>query len=114
LYILFPQYKDLLQLIIDSTEEEEDMKASDAAAKGCPYSARLTEEGIVDVTMDILLAGFDTTANSLCFVTYLLALNPDIQEKLQAEIGGYFEENPVRFFLSKQLPPSFISKTFAN
>lgn len=58
----------------------------------CPVG--LTEEGIVNITMDILLAGFDTTANSLCFVSYLLALNPDVQRKLQTEIGSYFEENP--------------------
>lgn len=80
---------------MDATEEEDSVKETDVmkGAKGCP-AARLTEEGIVNVTMDILLAGFDTTANSLCFVTYLLALNPDIQGRLQKEIGSYFEEDP--------------------
>ena len=87
------QYKDLLQLVLDATEEEEaDMDPE--TSKGCP--AGITEEGIVNITMDILLAGFDTTANSLCFITYLLALNPDIQGKLRSEITNYFQETPVR------------------
>lgn len=79
--------------MLDATAEEEADMDRDTA-KGCP--ARITEEGIVNITMDILLAGFDTTANSLCFITYLLALNPDIQGKLRSEITGYFQENPVR------------------
>ena len=38
--------------------------------------------------------------NALAYTTYLLALNPDIQEKLQSEIDSYFKEKPVRFFQS--------------
>ena len=42
-----------------------------------------------------MLAGYDTTANALTYVSYLLALHPDIQENLQTEIDGYYENNPV-------------------
>lgn len=28
------------------------------------------------------------TANSFCFITHLLATNPDIQERLYAEVNG--------------------------
>lgn len=39
----------------------------------------------------------ETSKNTLAYVSYLLALNPDIQKKLQSEIANFFEENPVRY-----------------
>ena len=42
-----------------------------------------------------MLAGYETTANTLTYVSYLLALHPYIQENLQTEIDGYYENNPV-------------------
>ena len=59
----------------------------------------LSDEEIVANSILFLLAGFETTANALSFVSYLLALNPEIQEKLQAEIDEYFESNPVSWSL---------------
>ena len=46
-------------------------------------------------SIDFLLAGYETTANTLSFTTYLLAMNPDVQEKLQTEIDQCYEEDPV-------------------
>ena len=42
-----------------------------------------------------LLAGYETTSNALAFTSYLLAINPDKQEKLCADIDAYSEENEV-------------------
>ena len=36
--------------------------------------------------IDFLLTGYETTANTLSYTTYLPATDPDIQEKLRAEI----------------------------
>ena len=33
-----------------------------------------------------MVAGYDTTAITLCWLSYQLALNPDVQDKLIAEI----------------------------
>ena len=33
-----------------------------------------------------MVAGYDTTAITLCWFSYQLALNPDVQDKLIAEI----------------------------
>ena len=60
---------------------------------------KLSDEEIVANSILFLLAGFETTANALSFVSYLLALHPEIQEKLQAEIDEYFESNPVSWGL---------------
>ena len=56
---------------------------------------RLTDEQVVGEAIGIFLAGYRTTANTLAYTSYLLALNPDIQEKLQSKIDSYFEEKPV-------------------
>ena len=56
---------------------------------------KLTDEEIVAHAVTFILAGYETTANTLAYTSYLLALNPDIQEKLQSEIDSYFEDKPV-------------------
>ena len=58
----------------------------------------MTEKQIASFSIDFLLAGHEATANSFSFISYLLALNPEVQEKLQAEIDNYFEENPVNTY----------------
>ena len=71
--------KDLLQSLLD---------VKDSLGDGS------TEE-IAGVAFDFLLAGYETTSNTLSYTTYLLAMHPDVQEKLQNEIDRYFEEDPV-------------------
>ena len=44
---------------------------------------------------NFFVAGTETTATVLSTTSYLLALHPDIQEKLQSEINDYFQDNPV-------------------
>ena len=56
----------------------------------------LTDKQIAAFSIDFLLAGYETTANTLSYTTYLLAMNPGVQEKLQTEIDQYFEKDPVR------------------
>ena len=46
-------------------------------------------------SVGFLLAGYETTATVLSCTSHLLAMNTDVQEKLQAEIDEYFEEHPV-------------------
>ncbi len=75
------QYKDLLQLMIDATVENSEKK--------------LTDHEIASQAITFLVAGYDTTANTLNYASYLLALNPGVQQKLQADIDEYFEGDPV-------------------
>ena len=83
-YIILVQVKDLLQLMIDATVESEHSSAN-----------KLTSEQIAGFSMDFFLAGHETTASTLGFTSYLLAVNTAVQENLQAKIDEYFEENPV-------------------
>ena len=50
---------------------------------------------IAGFSVEFLLAGYETTSTVLSYTSYLLAMNPDVQEKLQAEIDEFFEEHPV-------------------
>ena len=56
----------------------------------------LSTGDIVAEAVGFMLAGYETTSVALSFVTYLLAVNPDVQEKLVEEIHEYYNENPVR------------------
>ena len=75
-------YKDLLQLMIDATAED----------KG--EQRRLTNEEILAQCVTFIAAGYETTANALTYTAYLLALNPDIQEKLIGQVKEYFAGHP--------------------
>ena len=92
--------------MINASESDEATGSGEAAAtsSGCPVHQfswsesprhKLTAKEIVENSVTFLFAGHETTANTLTFTTYLLALNPDIQEKLQSEIDSYFDEKPV-------------------
>ena len=75
------QRKDLLQLMIDASDSE--------TQKG------LEKGEIIADSVGFMLAGYETTSTALAFATYLLATNPEVQERLANEIHEYFEENPV-------------------
>ena len=40
----------------------------------------------------VMLAGYETTSSALAFAAQELAVNPRIQQKLQAEIDEYFPD----------------------
>ena len=77
----------MVQLMIDATADE-----------NFSGTKKLDSEQMAGFSVDFLLAGYETTANTLSYTTYLLAMNPDVQEKLQAEIDQYFEEEPVSVY----------------
>lgn len=60
---------------------------------------RLTDEDIVGNAVTFILGGHETSANSLACTSYLLALHPQVQQRLQQEIDDYYEENPVCIYL---------------
>ena len=74
------QRKDLLQQMLDATQIT---------------GSQLEEGDILIQSMGLLLAGHETTSSALSFTSYLLALNPEVQEKLAKEVGNYLRENPV-------------------
>ena len=52
----------------------------------------MTEEEIVAQSLNILGAGYETTATQLCFIIRFLAMNPEYDKQLIDEIDATFEE----------------------
>ena len=80
-----------------------------ATVEGCNGQQKLKDEEIISYSITFLLAGYETTANTLTYTSYLLALHPEIQQKLQEEIDDYFENNPVsKIFGKSNCTPMYV------
>ena len=75
-----------------------------SSAKGCPadpsqphlprpLSKPLTVDEVVGQAFLFLIAGYEIITNTLSFVTYLLATNPDCQEKLLREVDDFSKKH---------------------
>ena len=80
---MYPQRKDLLQLMMDANAASEE---------------KLDDGQMIGTAIGFLLGGYETTSSALSFASYLLALNPAIQDKLANEIHDYQETHPVSCF----------------
>ena len=74
--------KDLLHLMMTANEE--------TTVEGV---SKLSDDEIVAQSIVFLLAGYETSSNTLSFTLYFLAVNPDIQDKLRTEIKEAMESN---------------------
>jgi cytochrome P450 len=63
---------DLLSMLLRAQDED---------------GGRMTDRQLRDEVMTIFLAGHETTALTLCWAWYLLAQNPDVEEKFHAELA---------------------------
>ena len=72
------------------------IEAYDEEDKNLPNGEKiLHDDEIVGQCIELLFAGYETTGNNLGFMAYLLATNPDKQEKLHQAIDEYYQENEV-------------------
>ena len=84
-------------MLLDSTGEEDSEEATSCPVHNKPanFGKKLTDERAAQLAVGSVLGGYDNVAVTLGYLSYLLATNPDIQEKLQAEIDDYFVNKPV-------------------
>jgi len=82
---LHEQVKDLLELMLETKVENKEKSGDEGIS---------TELVISNASM-FLIAGYETVTNLLSFTSYLLALHPDVQEKLHSEIDQHFANNEV-------------------
>ncbi|XP_033625952.1 cytochrome P450 3A13-like [Asterias rubens] len=77
---------DMLQLLLNAHNEAPD-PTDDVAGNGFHKHKRaLTNVEVTAQSIIFFLAGYETTSSLLGFASYLLALNPDVQDTLYAEI----------------------------
>ncbi|XP_063337301.1 thromboxane-A synthase-like isoform X2 [Pelmatolapia mariae] len=55
-----------------------------------PQKKMMTEDEIVGQAFVFLLAGYETSSNTLAFTCYLLALHPECQLKVQEEVDDFY------------------------
>jgi len=78
--------RDFLQIMLDAQKDEDEDSTADSSDGKLQKKKTLTREVIVGQTVIFLLAGHETTATTLSFMAYSLAMHQDIQEKLIQEV----------------------------
>ncbi|KAK0152756.1 Thromboxane-A synthase [Merluccius polli] len=53
----------------------------------------LTEDEVVGQAFIFLLAGYETSSNTISFACYLLATHPECQRRVQLEVDGFFHRH---------------------
>ena len=76
------QGHDLLQILMDA-------RYSDGTG--------MSDELVVSESMQLLVAGHETSSNALSWLLYLLSSRPDCVEKVRQEFDAILGENPLRF-----------------
>ena len=56
-------------------------------------TTKLSDDEVLSQAITFMLAGHETTSNSLALASYCLALNPEVQEKLYKELVENFAED---------------------
>ncbi|XP_048816587.1 thromboxane-A synthase isoform X3 [Lagopus muta] len=115
--------RDFLQWMLDSRNSA-DALAGEYFDKTCPATTSsqnevplvdktpcekaqkmLTEDEIAGQAFLFLIAGYETTTSTLSFATYLLATNPECQEKLLQEIDEFSAKHMVTDYQNVQELP---------
>uniref|UniRef100_A0A667YWN1 Thromboxane-A synthase n=1 Tax=Myripristis murdjan TaxID=586833 RepID=A0A667YWN1_9TELE len=93
--------RDFLQLMLDVRSSKECVSLEhfdvvnhadelDHTHQQTHQSRMMTEDEIVGQAFIFLLAGYETSSNTLAFTCYLLAIHPDCQSKVQEEVDHFF------------------------
>uniref|UniRef100_A0ACB8FN07 Uncharacterized protein n=1 Tax=Sphaerodactylus townsendi TaxID=933632 RepID=A0ACB8FN07_9SAUR len=105
--------RDFLQLMLDARHPASDTsmehfytvsqvleESKTAANKGLlkKQLKALSNDEIAGQAFLFLIAGYETTNSTLSFATYLLATNPECQEKLLREVDEFFAKHVSRHY----------------
>ncbi|CAL2031258.1 unnamed protein product [Caenorhabditis brenneri] len=91
--------QDFIDLFLDAKADVDfDKEAQEEFTKrNMKVIKQLTQDEVIGQCFLFVIGGFDTTALALSYVTYLLAMNPEIQKKLQEEVDREFGDAEIEF-----------------
>lgn len=98
--------RDFMDLILEMRNKQE-LKVTKRFDEEKDMSLEITDSIIEAQAFLFYAAGYETSASTLTFLLYQLALEPEIQGKLRAEIDNYLKQNNNRILLEtllKDLP----------
>ncbi|XP_023933140.1 cytochrome P450 3A29-like [Lingula anatina] len=73
--------------------------------KTSPQKSGLSKEEIVEQCLVFIIAGYETTSTALGYCSHELALNPEVQKRLQAEIDEQLgDEDHINYETIQKLP----------
>ncbi|NXI64072.1 CP3AO protein, partial [Anseranas semipalmata] len=75
---------DFLQLMVDSQSSQ---NSSEPAEENDSYKT-LSDEEILAQALVFVFAGYETSSSTLSYISYNLAVHPDVQQRLQDEIDA--------------------------
>lgn len=99
------RHQDFLQLMIDAQDRGLQASAegppdaedklydlgTDQAAKKMVSAQELSEEEALSQCVSFFIAGQDATSSALAYTFYLLAIHPEVQQRLQEEVDDCFK-----------------------
>ncbi|CAO4377788.1 unnamed protein product [Caenorhabditis nigoni] len=89
--------QDFIDLFLDAKSDDVDIQSNEEFSKTEKVTKQLTTDEVVGQCFVFLVGGFDTTALSLSFSSYLLATHPDVQKKLQEEVDRECKDPEITF-----------------
>ncbi|HAA15946.1 MAG TPA: hypothetical protein DCE41_31260 [Cytophagales bacterium] len=102
----YRQIKEITQRTIDSkrNKPEDGSLISMLLADNEDGSPKLDADNIIDQVKVMFVAGTETTSNTMAFVLYELARNPEWGQKLKDEVRSVLGKRAISFEDFKQLP----------
>lgn len=73
-----------------SASDQDDRSHPQETPTRRPQKKMITEDEIVGQAFVFLLAGYETSSNTLAFTCYLLAIHRECQSKVQEEVDDFF------------------------
>ncbi|KAF5288530.1 hypothetical protein FQA39_LY15398 [Lamprigera yunnana] len=79
---------DMIHLLLEAAKK---MKNANTEEKRETFFNELSDEHIISSAINFLVAGFESVSTALSYLTYDLAVNPDVQKRLYDEINETLE-----------------------